>query len=118
MLPLLKYNGVVIANNVEFAKTMIAQVLGLMFRKSIEQDFAKVFVLKKPTHVNIHMIFVFFPIDVMFLDENKKVSGCTRLAPWIGYKSMKNIKYVIEMKAGTIERYNLTSGGQVEFQKN
>lgn len=118
MLPVLKYNGVVIANNVEYAKTMISQVLGLMFRKSIEQDFAKIFILKKPSPVNIHMLFVFFPLDVIFLDAGKNVSGCARLNSWIGYKGMKNIKYVIEMKAGTIEKYNLTSGGKMEFQEN
>lgn len=115
MFHTLKYNGAVITNNVEFAKTTISQMIGLMFRKSIKQDFAMIFVLKKPSYISIHMLFMFFTIDVIFLDENKKVSGCTRLAPWIGYKSMKNIKYVIEMKAGTIEKYNLISGGQVEL---
>ena len=117
MLPLLKYNGITIANRVEYAKSIISQTLGLMFRKSIEQDFAKIFVLKKPTSVNIHMLFVFFPLDIMFLDAEKNVSGCFHLNSWIGYKGMKNIKYVIEMKAGTIERYNLASGGQMEFQE-
>jgi len=35
MLPVLKYDGVVIANNIEFARTMAKQALGLMFRQSI-----------------------------------------------------------------------------------
>lgn len=118
MLPLLKYNGIIIANNVEYAKTMISQVLGLMFRKSIEQDYAKIFVFKKPSAVDIHMLFVFFPLDVIFLDAGKNVSGCARLNPWTGYKSMKNIKYIIEMQAGTIEKYNLTSGEKMEFQES
>jgi hypothetical protein len=116
MLPVLKYNGVVIADKVEYAKTIISQTLGLMFRKSIEPDFAKIFILKKPASVNIHMFFVFFPLDVIFLDPDKNISGCARLAPWTGYKGMKNVKYVIEMKEGTIERYNLTSGGHMEFE--
>ena len=118
MLPLLKYNGIIIANNVEYAKTMISQMLGLMFRKSIEQDYAKIFVLKKPSRVNIHMLFVFFPLDVIFLDAEKNISGCANLNPWTGYKGMKSIKYIIEMQAGTIEKYNLTSGGKMEFQEN
>ncbi len=117
MLPVLKYNGKEIAKNVEFAKTIFQQTLGLMFRKGISQDYSMIFILKKPASVNIHMLFVFFPIDVIFLDETKTISGFAGLTPFTGFKGMKNIKYVIEMKAGTIERYNLSVGGQMEFDE-
>jgi uncharacterized membrane protein (UPF0127 family) len=117
MLPVLKYNGKEIAKNVEFAKTKLQQTSGLMFRKSIPQDYSMIFILKKPSSVNMHMLFVFFPIDVIFLDEEKKISGLASLAPWIGFKALKNIKYVLEMKAGTIEKSNLSIGGQMEFEE-
>ncbi len=73
MLPVLKYNGVVIAKNIEFARTMLTQSLGLMFRKSMPHGFSMIFIFKKPSRVNIHMLFVFFQIDVIFLNEEKKV---------------------------------------------
>ena len=115
MLPILKYNGIEIAKNIEFAKTIISQMSGLMFRKNVPDGFAMIFVMKKPSYVNVHMLFVFFPIDVIFLDDNKKISGLAGLSPWTGYKAIKNIKYVIEMRAGTIKKYKLTVGGQMEF---
>lgn len=115
MLPLLKYNGVVIAKNIEFARTMVKQALGLMFRRSISLDYAMIFVLKKPSKVNVHMFFVFFPIDVIFLNEEKKICEFSRLRPWVGFKAIKNIKYVLEMKAGTFDMFNLTVGRQIEF---
>jgi uncharacterized membrane protein (UPF0127 family) len=58
MLPVLKYNGVVIAKNIEFARTILAQSLGLMFRKSIPHSYSMIFILKKPSQANVHMLFV------------------------------------------------------------
>lgn len=118
MLPVLKYNGVMIAKNLEFTRTMMTQSIGLMFRKSIPSDYSMIFILKKPSRVSFHMLFVFFKIDVIFLDKDKKVTGFSRLRPWIGYKSMNDIKYILEMKAGTIDIFNITIGGQMEFDEN
>ena len=115
MLSVLKYNGIEIAKNVEFARTTLSQSLGLMFRKNIPPGYSMIFILKKPSAVNVHMLFVFFPIDVIFLDENKKIKGFSRLKPWVGYKAMEDIKYVLEMKAGTIDTFHLSAGGQMEF---
>ncbi len=116
MLPSLKYNGKEIAKNIEFAKTLLTRMTGLMFRKCIPSESAMIFVLKKPSSINVHMLFVFFPIDVIFLDEAKKISGFARLNPWTGYKAMENVKYVIEMNAGAIEKNKLSIGGQMEFE--
>ena len=117
MLRILKYNGVAIANSVEIAKSILKQMRGLMFRRGIPSDYSMIFLLKKQSHVAVHMLFVFFPIDVIFLDNEKKVKGFSRLRPWSGYKAMEDIKYVIEMKAGTIERFNISIGGQMEFNE-
>ncbi|HEY9246639.1 MAG TPA: DUF192 domain-containing protein [Candidatus Methanoperedens sp.] len=116
MLHVLKYNGLEIAKNIEFARSLPSKILGLMFRKSIRPDFALIFVLNRPSHVGVHMFFMRFPIDVIFLDEGKRISGLSRLNQWTGYQSMDGIKYVIEMAAGTIDRYNLSTGKQVEFE--
>ena len=118
MFHVLKYNGMEMAKNIEFAGTAISRMLGLMFRRHIPDDYAMIFSLKKKTDVSVHMLFVFFPIDVIFLNEEKKISGFSRLAPWTGYKTMKNVKYVIEMKAGTIGKNKLAIGGQMEFGDN
>ena len=115
MLPVLKYNGVEIAKNIEFAKNFLSQMTGLMFRKNIPFDYAMVFVLKEPSSVNVHMLFVFFPISVIFLDEKKNISGLARLNPWTGYKTMKNIKYIIEMNEDSIKKNKLSIGGQMDF---
>lgn len=118
MLPVLKYNGVVIAKNIEFARTLLAQSLGLMFRKNIPHSYSMIFTLNKPSWVNVHMLFVFFRIDVIFLNEKKEIMGLSQLKPWVGYKGMENIKYILEMKAGTIDMFDLKIGGQMEFDES
>ena len=115
MLSVLKYNGIGIAKTIEFAKTKLRQAAGLMFRKEIPSGFSMIFVMDKPSDVSVHMLFMRFPIDVIFLDGEKKVRGFFRLNPWTGYKAMKDIRYVIEMKAGTIERHGISIGGRMEF---
>jgi len=115
MFPILKYNSDEIARNVEISRTLIGQMLGLMFRTHLPGDYAMIFMMKKPSSVGIHMLFMRFPIDVIFLNEEKKIVGLANLKPWTGHKSMKNTKYVIETNPGTIERYNISIGGQMEF---
>ncbi len=92
-------------------------MLGLMFRSHIPDDYAMIFILKKPSSIGIHMLFVSFPIDVIFLDGKKRISGLEHLKPWIGHKTVKNVKYVIETNPGAIERYGLSIGGQMEFEE-
>lgn len=92
-------------------------MLGLMFRKEIPGNYAMIFVLKKPSSVNVHMLFMRFPIDVIFLNDEKKIMGLFKLNPWTGYKAMKKIKYIIEMNAGTIEKNKLVIGGGMKFEE-
>lgn len=109
------YNGKPIANEISYAKNIFSQMLGLMLHKSIPEDFALIFVLKRPDTVGVHMLFMLFPIDVIFLDTDKKIIGTATLKPWTGYKRMKGIKYIIEMSQGTVERFNMVPGEQLTF---
>ncbi|MFA0821414.1 MAG: DUF192 domain-containing protein [Methanomethylovorans sp.] len=115
---ILKPNGEVIASDVEFAEGIISQSRGLMFRKRIAEKYALVFILPTPKSVSVHMLFVFFPIDVLFLDTNQKILRATRLKSWTGLtKSPKNTKYIIEMSAGSIERYGLIKGEWIKIDR-
>ncbi|MDD5615805.1 MAG: DUF192 domain-containing protein [Candidatus Methanoperedens sp.] len=116
MLHTIKYNSLEIARNIETCRTKISQMFGLMFRSSIPSDYATIFVMKKPSSVGIHMLFMRFPIDVIFLDEEKNIIGLSHLKPWTGHSSMKNVKYVIETNPGAIGKYKLSIGGKMEFE--
>jgi uncharacterized protein len=116
MLKILKYNSFEIARNIEICRTTASQISGLMFRAELPADYAMIFLMKKPSSVGIHMLFMRFPIDVIFLNEGRMIIGFAHLNPWTGHKSMKNVKYVIETNPGTIERFELSVGAKLEFE--
>ncbi len=118
ILMVLIYNGTPIANEISYAINIFSQILGLILHKSIPEDFALIFVLKRPGKVGVHMLFMLFPIDVIFLDADKKIIGTATLRPWTGHKQMKGVKYIIEMNQGTVERFNLIAGEQLTFSIN
>ncbi len=111
----LKYGSFEIAKNLEICRTITGQMLGLMFRSHLKPDYAMIFLLKKPSSVAIHMLFMRFPIDVIFLNDKKIIVGLAHLNPWTGYKYMNNIKYVIETNHGAIEGFGLSIGGEMDF---
>lgn len=114
---LLKSNGKIIASDMEFAQSFLSQTLGLMFRKNIQNDYALVFEMRKPKRVSLHMLFVRFPIDVLFLDESKTITKTAQLSPWIGrVSSGEKVKYIIEMSKGTISNNDLAVGEQLSFE--
>ena len=113
---LLKSNGKIVASDMEFARSIISQTLGLMFRKNIKNDYALVFEMRKPKRVSLHMLFVKFPIDVLFLDNSKTIIRTAQLNPWTGRASSGDkIKYIIEMPKGAILKNGLAVGEQLSF---
>lgn len=75
-----------------------------MFRG--KPDYALVFELEKETRLgaSIHMLFVFFPIDVVYLDSGKKVVDIkSGLKPWsLNYTPKKAAKYFVEFPVGKL----------------
>ena len=112
---ILKHNGIRIASKVDIAKNFRSKTLGLMFRKNIPEDYALLFMFKEPEVVGVHMLFMRFSIDVIFLDMDKKIIASAVLSPWIGYKQIKMVKYFIEMKQNTIKKYGIKTGDIISF---
>ncbi len=101
----------VIARNERICKSALSKALGLMFcrkRKSL------VFVFRKEQKVLLHMLFVFFPIDVLFLDSSRKVVELkTDFKPFRFYNPSKKAMYVIEIPSGSADITSI--GDEIEF---
>ncbi len=95
----------IIIKKVKHAKNFFSKAKGLMFQKKI--DFALIFHLNSETMIgaSIHMLFVFTPIDVVFLNEEKKVIDLVEnLQPWsLNYTPKLKAKYIIELPPKTIK---------------
>ncbi len=75
-----------------------------------------VFVLRKEQKISLHMWFVFYPIDVIFLDNNKEViETIEKFMPFSFYSSKTKCRYIIELPQGSIKNSNTWIGDKVEF---
>ena len=109
---MLKANGKLIIKKVRHAKTTWQRTKGLMFEDKKKFDYALVFEFPRESKIgtSLHMIFVFFPIDVLFLDKDKVVVDKVTLPPFqTNYTPKKKAKYVIEMPEGKAKKIRIGS---------
>lgn len=100
---MLKVNDKTLMKNVKFAKTNWQRMKGLMFEDIRKFNYALVFEFPSESKIacSIHMIFVFFPIDILFLNKDKEVVDKVILNPFTpNYTPKKASKYVIELPNG------------------
>jgi uncharacterized protein len=101
---------------VDIADSFMSRLMGLMFKKVLERGL----ILKLPSSRSrrgsaIHMFFMRFPLDIIFADENKKVVDTVSIGPWKTYTPRAPAKYVIEMEEGTVKKFNLEIGDELDF---
>lgn len=104
-----------LANYYKICDTPASQVLGLMFSGFII-DRALVFDFKVPNRILLHMFFVFFPIDLIFLNSKYKVVEIKRsFIPFTFYRSDKKARYLIELPVGVINKSNTQVGDIIKY---
>ena len=100
-----KSQNLLLSKNIELADTSSKRARGLMFRRKL--DAALIFNLptESRAYASLHMLFVFFPIDVLFLDGNKRIVDIKRnFKPFsLNYTPKKASKYVVELSLGRIK---------------
>jgi len=104
-MPLInKTKNKTIIDNVRIAGNFFSQVRGLMFEDKKKFNYALVFpqAVESRHGTSVHMLFVFFPIDIVFLDSDKRVVDVRRNVPsFLPYLApKKSAKYFIEMPVG------------------
>ncbi len=94
----------IIASKTKLCKSLWAMASGLMFTSPIK-DKGLVFFMPKFESVSFHMCFVFYSIDVIFLDDKMKVVELKEnFKPFTFYKTKKSVKYAVEVSKGTIKK--------------
>jgi uncharacterized protein len=108
----------VICERLETASTALARMRGLIGRDSLEPGDG----LLIDTN-SIHMLFMRFPIDALFLssaaaDGSRRVVAVrSRLPAWRGVVwYVRGAKTVIELPAGTLERHDVQAGDPVVLE--
>jgi uncharacterized protein len=103
--------GKVMAEDLERATSLFALTAGLMFRRTLEPGRG---LWLNPCN-GIHMMFMRFPIDAVFLDSRERVRKVYRNLPrWWGVVwFVWGAHSVLELPAGSTKDIDLDRGDQV-----
>lgn len=106
-----KTKNVTITDKAKFARTFFSRMIGYMFRLSIDKDDALIF-YHAPS---IHMFFMRFPLDIIFLDKyNRVIRIFENIQPW----SLANCLFssaTIEFPVGTVKRIPIEPGDVIDI---
>lgn len=92
---------------IELADNFLKRLRGLMFRSRLAAGRG---LLLAPCN-SVHMLFMRFAIDVIYLDENFCIKKIVRdLTPWLGISFCFGAWGALELPSGEAERLNLVIG--------
>ncbi|MBN2094296.1 MAG: DUF192 domain-containing protein [Candidatus Zambryskibacteria bacterium] len=105
--------------NIEIADTDIKKIIGLSNREDLKKEEALLFVFETPGLYSFWMKDMNFPIDIAWIDENKKIIHIeSKVLPSTYPKifvSNSPAKYVLETQAGFFEDSEIKIGDLAEF---
>ncbi len=102
----------VLATRVEVADGLLSKGRGLMFRRSIPDDYALVFPFGRERTRGLHMVLVPFDIDAVWLVDGE-VRRVARLAAWTGHGRAR-ADTVVELPAGAAD--GVEAGDAVDIE--
>jgi len=108
----LEQNGKIvrIPIQIKLCQSFWCRLRGLMFLKKPIQEEA---LLLHPCN-SIHMFFMRFPIDALFLDQQHKIVKVYQiLQPWTFVSPVESACSTLELPAGTVEKYGIHVGQRV-----
>ena len=103
----------------DIANTPALQETGLMFKKSIPNNYTMTFLYDKPRLISMWMKNTYIPLDMVFFDEKGIVVRLVENArphDLTPIYSVFKVKGVIEMNAGLIKKYNISVGDKITIQ--
>jgi uncharacterized membrane protein (UPF0127 family) len=102
-------DGSIVCERCVLADTALARMRGLLGRRELPSGEG---ILLKPAS-SVHMAFMRFPIDAVFLDRDLRViKGASDLRPWRA-AGTRGAKAVLEIPAGEAGRRGLTVGDRL-----
>jgi uncharacterized membrane protein (UPF0127 family) len=103
-------SGKVLAAELEMPRTMFGRGLGLMFRRHLDPGRG----MWIAPCSSIHMMFMNFAIDAVFLDGKERVKKVYRRLPaWWGLAWSLGARSVLELRPGSTADIDLQGGDQV-----
>lgn len=109
-MPIAVYKSTTLISQPRLAKTQWEKARGLMFSKFHDV----LFHFPKEERLKFHMVFVFYPIDIIFMDDEMRVVDFKkRFKPFSYYYSKSKSSIVLETYSGFIDDHEISIGDQL-----
>lgn len=106
----------IIKIDIEIADNDYERQLGLMNRKSMEQNQGMLFIFPSERYQSFWMLNTLFSLDILFVNQNKEIVTIhknTKPLSSQSYPSSKPALYVLEVVAGFTDIYNINEGDKI-----
>jgi hypothetical protein len=104
--------------DIEIADSEYKTILGLMFRKEMQENQGMLFLFDNEEPRSFWMKDTYISLDIMFADAAKKIVTIHKYTtPFTtnGYASTEPARYVVEVIAGFTDKYNIKTGDTIEW---
>ncbi|MBI4185811.1 DUF192 domain-containing protein [Candidatus Berkelbacteria bacterium] len=106
--------------HVEVVSTLAQMAKGLADRVLLSKDDGMLFIYDEPIIPSFWMKGMRFPLDIVWLKDSRVV-GIEHRVPAdngaVHYSPRVSVNAVLELNAGSVERYSLKPGDLVEYQR-
>lgn len=106
--------------DIEIADNSRDQQLGLMYRNYLPEDAGMLFIFEKDQPQSFWMRNTAISLDILFINSKKEIVTIQKYAvPYTdnAIPSYKDAKYVLEVNAGFVDKYNIKEGSLIDFQQ-
>lgn len=111
-------DSIVAKIDIEVADTDYDVQTGLMYRSSMKDSQGMLFIFNDMRERSFYMKNTEFPIDIIYLDNNKRIVSFQENAKPLDETSLPSevpAQYVLEVNAGLAEKWILDVGDRMEF---
>jgi hypothetical protein len=106
--------------DIEIAETPDERSQGMMFRSSMSDSVGMLFIFESSKEQTFWMKNTKLSLDILFADENFQIVTIYKYTtPYseASLPSFKEAKYVVEVSGGFTNRYNITEGDKIAFER-
>jgi uncharacterized protein len=106
--------------DIEIAATDSARMMGLMYRKSMEDTKGMLFIFEQPDLHSFWMKNTYISLDIIYVSDKKEIVKIYKNTEKLSTKSLPTDKpslYVVEVIAGFCDKYGVKEGDKIDFTK-
>ena len=112
-------DSILVTLNIEIADDEYQTQTGLMYRKSMQDNEAMLFIFEDEIQRAFYMKNTEFKIDIIFINSKRRIVNIQKNAKPLDHTSLPSdgpAQYVLEVNAGLSDKWNLESGDIVDWK--